>query len=60
MGERMREGMHSAVRKTLVVALVLIGGWILFKIVLAAATALLWTVLVILAIVAIIYVLFFW
>ncbi|MFL5885610.1 MAG: hypothetical protein ACJ77M_11110 [Thermoleophilaceae bacterium] len=56
----MREATHSAVRKSLVVAIALIGGWILFKIILAAATALLWTGLVILAIVAIVYVLFFW
>jgi hypothetical protein len=56
----MSEALHSAVRKALVVALALIGGWILFKVVLAAATAILWTVLVILAIVAIVYVLFFW
>lgn len=48
------------VRKVLVVGLAILGGWILFKIVLAAATALLWTALVILAIVAIVYVLFFW
>jgi hypothetical protein len=58
--EGMKETGRSAVRKALVVALALIGGWILFKIILAAATALLWTVLVILAIVAIVYVLFFW
>ena len=56
----MSEALHSAVRKALVVALALIGGWILFKVVIAAATAILWTVLVILAIVAIVYVLFFW
>jgi hypothetical protein len=56
----MRESLRSAVRKVLVVALALLGGWILFKVVLAAATAILWTVLVIVAIVAIIYVLFFW
>jgi hypothetical protein len=56
----MSEALHSAVRKALVVALALIGGWILFKVILAAATALLWTVLVIVAIVAIVYVLFFW
>jgi fatty acid desaturase len=60
MSERVREATHSAVRKSLVVAIALIGGWILFKIILAAATALLWTGLVILAIVAIVYVLFFW
>ncbi len=56
----MKETGRSAVRKALVVALALIGGWILFKIVLAAATALLWTVLVVVAICAIVYVLFFW
>ena len=56
----MRETARSTVRKALLVALALIGGWILFKVILAAATALLWTLLVIVAIVAIVYVLFFW
>ena len=60
MSERVREATHSAVRKTLVVALLLIGGWILFKIVIGVVTAIAWTVAVILAIVAIVYVLFFW
>jgi hypothetical protein len=58
--EGMRETARSTVRKGLLVALALIGGWILFKVILAAATALLWTLLVIVAIVAIVYVLFFW
>jgi hypothetical protein len=56
----MTEALRSGVRKALVVALALIVGWILFKVVLAAATAILWTILVIVAIVAIVYVLFFW
>jgi hypothetical protein len=56
----MSEALHSTVRKALVVALALIGGWILFKIVIGVVTALAWSVAVILAIVAIVYVLFFW
>jgi hypothetical protein len=56
----MSEALHSAVRKALIVALALIGGWILFKIVIGVVTALAWTLAVILAIVAIVYVLFFW
>jgi hypothetical protein len=56
----MSEALHSGVRKALVIALALIGGWILFKIVIGVVTALAWTLVVILAIVAVIYVLFFW
>ena len=56
----MSEALHSATRKALVVALALIGGWILFKIVIGVVTALAFTVAIILAIVAIVYVLFFW
>jgi hypothetical protein len=58
--EGIRETARSAVRKALVVALALLGGWILFKVVLGVVTALAWTVAIILAIVAIVYVLFFW
>jgi hypothetical protein len=56
----MTEALRSAVRKVLIVALVLVGGWILFKVVLGLAMALAWTVAIVLAIVAVIYVLFFW
>jgi hypothetical protein len=56
----MSDALHAGVRKALVVALALIGGWILFKIVIGVVTALAWTLVVILAIVAVIYVLFFW
>jgi hypothetical protein len=56
----MRDAARSTTRKALVVALALLGGWILFKIVLGVVTALAWTAVVILAIVAIVYVLFFW
>ena len=56
----MSEALRSTTRKALVVALALIGGWILFKIVIGVVTAIAWTVAVILAIVAIVYVLFFW
>jgi hypothetical protein len=56
----MSEALHSAVRKALVVALALIGAWILFKIVIGVVTALAWSIAVILAICAIVYVLFFW
>jgi hypothetical protein len=58
--DRMSEALRSTTRKALVVALALIGGWILFKIVIGVVTALAWTFVVILAIVAIVYVLFFW
>ena len=56
----MSEALHSTARKALVVLLALIGGWILFKIVVGVVTAVFWTVAVLLAIVAIVYVLFFW
>lgn len=56
----MSEALHAGVRKALVIALALIGGWILFKIVIGVVTALAWTLVVIVAIVAVIYVLFFW
>jgi hypothetical protein len=55
-----RETARSGVRKALLLALALIGAWILFKVVIGVVTALAWTVVVILAIVAIVYVLFFW
>ena len=42
------------------ILLALLGGWILFKIVIGVVTALAWTLVVIVAIVAVIYVLFFW
>ena len=56
----MSEALHNAGRKALVVALALVGGWILFKIVLGVITAVAWTLVVILALAAIVYVLFFW
>ena len=56
----MTEALRTTVRKALVVFLALLGGWILFKIVVGAVTALAWTLAVIAAIVAVIYVLFFW
>jgi hypothetical protein len=58
--EGIKDTARSTVRKGLVVALALLGGWILFKIVIGVVTALAWTVAIILAIVAIVYVLFFW
>jgi len=56
----MSEALHSAVRKALVIALALVGGWILFKVVLGVITAVAWGLVVILALAAIVYVLFFW
>lgn len=58
--DRMSEAIRSTTRKVLVVALALLGGWILFKIVLGVVAALAWTLVVILAIAALVYVLFFW